>query len=417
MMEKIHLSEPRNLAEATVPPFSNQRIRVLFVSLVPPHNDCGVRIVMHRHLVERNPFELHVASNADFAKDLLVHTPLRLPYPIHRLRKSRFGPRLARWITDYENLVWPLATNRSLERAVQTFRPDVLLTVADNSLSRLAYRLAKRHKLPLAGLFLDWFPVMEHHYGHRWTQNILSRRYRELYAACDLAFCTSDGMRETLGPHPNCHVIYPMPGQHRIPKESRPPSNGKFRLVYVGSVENFYGRMICSLIEKMEATDDLEIIVVGPNADWPEEILRRARAKGIYLGFKPPEEAAQVLAGADALLVVMSFESEHRLFMETSFTTKFLDYVAYGKPTILWAPEYCTPVHVARREGGAAVVNDPEPEKIISTCREISSDPALRERLSQQARHLHQGLFNPDRLQGIFVREIQKLVLSSKKRA
>jgi len=75
--------------------------RVLLVSIVPPKNDCGVRIVLHRHLVERNPFELHVASNADFADDLLVHTPLRLPYLIHRLRKSRFGPRLAAWITDY----------------------------------------------------------------------------------------------------------------------------------------------------------------------------------------------------------------------------------------------------------------------------------------------------------------------------
>ena len=80
----------------------------------------------------------------------------------------------------------------------------------------------------------------------------------------------------------------------------------------------------------------MEIVVVGPNADWPADILQRARNKGIYLGFKPPEEATAVLSGADALLVVMSFETEHRLFMETSFTTKFLDYTAFGKPIILW---------------------------------------------------------------------------------
>ena len=76
-------------------------------------------------------------------------------------------------------------------------------------------------------------------------------------------------MQEVLGPHPNSHVIYPMPGRHSLPEKSWPPSTGKFRLVYVGSVENFYGRMLCSLIEKMETTSDLEIIVVGPNADWP----------------------------------------------------------------------------------------------------------------------------------------------------
>ena len=121
-------------------------------------------------------------------------------------------------------------------------------------------------------------------------------------------------------------------------------------------MENFYGRMLCSLIEKIEATNDLEIIVVGPNADWPKPLLERALAKGIYLGFMPPEEAAEVLASADALLVVMSFEKEHELFMRTSFTTKFLDYVAFGKPVILWGPEYCMPVRVARKHGGAAVV-------------------------------------------------------------
>jgi hypothetical protein len=386
------------------------KLRVLLVSIVPPKNDCGVRIVMYRHFVERNPFELHVASNADFADGLLVNTQVRLPYLVHRLRKSRFGPRLAAWVTDYENLIWPLTANQALEEAVQDFEPDVILTLAESGLCHIARKTAQRHGLPLAGLFLDWFPVMRGHYGHKFTERILSRRYRELYMACDLAFCTSEGMQEMLGPHLNSHVIYPMPGKHHIPEKSRPHSNGKFRLVYVGSVENFYGRMLCSLIGKIEATSDLEIIVVGPNADWPVELLQHAKAKGIYLGFKPSEEAAAMLAGADALLVVMSFEKEHELFMRTSFTTKFLDYVAFAKPVILWGPEYCTPVRVARKHGGAAVVSAHAAEAVVSLCRQIAADSALNEKLSSEALQLHQTLFNPDRLQAIFVGEIKKLV-------
>src|SRR6266853_1161366 len=390
-----------------------EKPRVLLVSIVPPRNDCGVRIVMHRHLVEGNPFKLHVASNADFEDGLLVHTPLRLPYLIHRLGKSRFGPRLAAWITDYENFIWPLTANEALEEAVQHFKPDVVLTLAECGLCHIARKTAQRHGLPLAGLFLDWFPVMKGHYGHRATQGILSRRYRELYAACNLAFCTSDGMQEMLGPHPNSHVIYPMPGKYHVPVENAwPRSNGKFRLVYGGAVGNFYGRMLCSLIEKIEVTTDLELIVIGPNADWPKQTLERARASGTYPGFKPPEQAAEALASADALLVVMSFEKEHELFMRTSFTTKFLDYVAFGKPVILWGPEYCTPVRVARKHGGAVVVNQDDADAIVSTCRQIAHDAAWHEQLSQQARQLHQTLFNPDRLQEIFVGEIEKLVRS-----
>ena len=384
--------------------------RVLLVSIVPPRNDCGVRIVMHRQLVERNPFELHVASNADFDNGLLVHTTLRLPYLMYRLRKSRFGPRLAPWIQDYENLVWPLTVSGALEEAVEKFQPEVILTLAECGLCHIARKAAQRHRLPLAGLFLDWFPVMKGHYGHAWTQRILSQRYRELYAACDLAFCTSDGMQEMLGPHPNSHVIYPMPGRHVVPENSWPPSNRKFRLVYVGSVENFYGRMLCSLIEKIEATSDLEIIVVGPKADWPKPLLERARANGTYLGFKPPEEAAEVLASADALLSVMSFDREHELFMRTSFTTKFLDYVSFGKPVILWGPEFCTPVRVAREHGGAAVVSAADATAVVCLCRELARDTELNEKLSKQALQLHQTLFNPDRLQDVFVQKITELV-------
>ena len=43
------------------------KLRLLLVSIVPPRNDCGVRIVIAPDFVERYPFEFHVASNADFA--------------------------------------------------------------------------------------------------------------------------------------------------------------------------------------------------------------------------------------------------------------------------------------------------------------------------------------------------------------
>ncbi|MDR3564115.1 MAG: glycosyltransferase [Negativicutes bacterium] len=365
---------------------------------------------MYRHLVERNPFELHVVSNADFADGLLVHTQLRLPYPLHRLRKSRFGPQCTSWLTDYENFVWTLAIPEALDKAIFDFKPDIILTLAETSLCHIAAKAAQKHHLPLAGLFLDWFPIMKPHYGCKWTQDILSRRYRKLYAQCDLAFCTSDGMQEVLGKHRNSHVIYPMPGKHRVPETFFPPKSGKFRLVYVGCVDNFYGRMICSLIEKIEPTSDLEMIVVGPNADWPKDILQRAKAKGIYLGFKPPEEAATVLAGADALLVVMSFEAERRRFMETSFTTKFLDYAAFGKPIVLWGPEYCTPARVVRRDGGAWLVDKPLADEVVAACRKIAADPESREGFARQAKHLHQGLFSPERLQEVFVSEVYKLI-------
>ncbi len=385
----------------------------MLVSIVPPHNDCGVRIVMHRHLVERSPFELHVASNADFADGLLIHTKIELPFPFQKIKKSRFGPALRKWILDFENLVWPQFSCRQLGKAVREFQPDVILTLAETGLCHIAQKVARKYQIPLAGLFLDWFPIMKGHFGHQYTQPLLNKRFRKLYSQCDLAFCTSDGMQEVLGPHPNSHVIYPMPGWHKVPEKTFHPAPRKFRIVYVGAAEGFYGRMLRSLMHELEKHPSLELIIVGPHNDWPEEDKKVAKQKGICLGFLPPVKAAEVLAGADALLVVMSFELEHELFMRTSFTTKFLDYSAFAKPVILWGPDYCTPSRLAKREEAALLVDAESPEGVIAAAKKLMDVPAEVERLSAASRRLNQTVFNPDRLQGIFVDQIEKLARRS----
>ena len=384
----------------------DRKLRVMLVSMVPPRNDCGVRIVMYRHLVERVPFEMHVASNADFADGLLIDTQLKLPWIVERLRKSALGPRFGLWIKDYINFVWPKTGCGALERAIQKFRPDVILTLAETGISELAQRAARRHRIPLAVLFLDWFPVMEGCTGHGWTREALNRRFRSLYLQCDAAICTSDGMKEVLGEHRNCHVVYPMPGGHVAPDRVFPPKTGKFRLVYVGAAERFYGRMLRGLWKELKNHPELELIIVGPHGDWLEEEKQAAKRDGVTLGFMPPDKAAEVLASADALLVVMSFEKEHELFMRTSFTTKFLDYAAFGKPIVLWGPDYCTPSRLAVREDAAVVVPDPDPAKAVSAAESLRADRALREKYAAAACRLRDGLFNPDRLQDAFVKAV-----------
>jgi glycosyltransferase involved in cell wall biosynthesis len=393
-----------------------KKLKALLISIVPPQNDCGVRVVMYRHLMEHDPFNVYVVTNADFYNGTPYGVKLTLPYPIYRLRKTRFGPRLTSWFIDYENLIWPLIIPKLLDKTVKDFKPDVILTLAENSLCFLAAKVAKKYNIPLVGLFFDWFPIMKNHYGHAWTRNFLTWRYRKLYKQCKLAFCTSVGMQKALGEHKNSHVIYPMPGLHNISGNVFPLKSSKFRLVYVGSVENFYGRMLCSLVKTIGGLPDIEIIIIGPNADWPPEILKRARAEGVYLGFRPPEEAAAVIAGADALLVLMSFEKEHRFIMETSFTTKFLDYCTYKKPIILWGPEYCCPVELVRERGGAFIVDKPDTGLILRACKDILLDNNLKIKLINEADNLYQTIFNPERLQAIFVKEINKIALTNIKR-
>ena len=51
-----------------------------------------------------------------------------------------------------------------------------------------------------------------------------------------------------------------------------------------------------------------------------------------------------------------------------------------------------------------------DPGAVVCLCHKIARDTELNEKLSKEALQLHQTLFNPERLQEIFVSEIEKLV-------
>lgn len=384
--------------------------KILLLTISPPENDCGCRVVLYRHLVERGGFQFIVATRDKWVVRRKPEIELKLPYVFRRIEKSRYGPALSKWIRDYENLIWPYSAKPELFQKVEEYKPDVVLNLADPTLSPIALRISRKYNIPLVGMFNDLFPIMPAHYGHSWTKSILLKRYKQFYKQCDLAFCTSDGMKEYLGKHRNSHVLYPIPGKHKIPKEIYPPKTNRSRLVYVGSAEGFYGRMLCRLIQALDDAPELELKIVTPNNDWPTDVFQKAKQNSIYLGFYPPDEAAKVIASADALLVLMSFEKEHELFMRTSFTTKFLDYSAFGKPIILWGPDYCTPATVVLRHGGAIHVNKPNPDTVLKACSHLSHQADFRDELSNQAIQLHKTLFNPELLQNIFVREINRIV-------
>jgi hypothetical protein len=195
--------------------------------------------------------------------------------------------------------------------------------------------------------------------------------------------------------------------------EGKTPSKN-FRIVYVGAALGFYGRMLQSLIKPFQQIQDLQLTIVGPNSDWPVDILSNAEKSGICLGMKPPEEAAKFISEADALLVVMSFERKHELFMRTSFNTKFSDYTAFGKPIIFWGPEYAAPMALAQRPNATLVVDSREPQVFVAAVRKLAVDSTEIQRLSVGSRALHEEVLDPDRLQGIFVGEIEKLARRSR---
>ena len=67
-------------------------------------------------------------------------------------------------------------------------------------------------------------------------------------------------------------------------------------------------------------------------------------------------------------------------------------------------------MRVAKKHGGAAVVSNSDAGAVVALSRQIAADSALSRKLSDEAMQLHQTLFNPDRLQDVFVQKITELV-------
>ena len=320
-----------------------------------------------------------------------------------------------------EMMVEPARIPVDVFEAACRFKPDAIFTIPDNTLSWTAYLLAKKMGVPLITNFQDWWPrgqfTLDLEKPFPPVTTFLERRFRKLYRASSLAFCTSAGMKENLGPHPNAPVLYPCPAP-RDPEYKPafvPPPNGKpLRLVYAGTVVNSYGCSVLRLAKLLRGRSDLEFHVYGPHPDWPAADLAQLKADGVYRGLVPHEALKTKLQEADACLVVMSFEKRLKVMMQTSFTTKFLEYCQYARPVIVWGPEYCQPVKVAEAEGAGATVTEDREERVVETLVTLRN-PEHWKKLAQGAWNAAMDIFDPDTIHSKFKNAIDSLTSRDRK--
>ncbi len=75
-------------------------------------------------------------------------------------------------------------------------------------------------------------------------------------------------------------------------------------------------------------------------------------------GWVPQAELLDSLSTADILLLPYSFADSSRHAVETAFPSKTADYLASGRPILVFGPKYSTLVNYARQEGFAEIVDE-----------------------------------------------------------
>jgi glycosyltransferase involved in cell wall biosynthesis len=121
------------------------------------------------------------------------------------------------------------------------------------------------------------------------------------------------------------------------------------------------------LLEALRVFKDhphIQLQVRGSNPCWPEEAKEEMRDAGLWLDFAPRSELDAWLQSADAFLIPMVFEEKYRRRMETSFPSKLIEFAQFGKPLIIWGPEYCSAVQWGRKANRALCISDENPNRL-----------------------------------------------------
>jgi hypothetical protein len=110
------------------------------------------------------------------------------------------------------------------------------------------------------------------------------------------------------------------------------------------------------------------------------------------------------------LLLLMGFESECAQIERTSFKTKFIDYLTFQKPILLWGPEYCTAVSVARKFDSAEICTSPLATDFFVTMNRLREDKGRQAQLIANANRMYHSEFHPDKIHHLLKESVEELI-------
>jgi glycosyltransferase involved in cell wall biosynthesis len=365
------------------------------ISSVRPEPTSASQLVLHRHLYGQPGIKTDVYGAEP--EKLTSSSIIRRLFG--RLNRTRFN-RVAQ---D----VWAVWQGRWLDphlpRDVNDDDSLAVLTVAHGDACMAALRFARKHRLPLVTFFHDWWPDIPN--VHSLFRRRLEEDFRRLYKQSTAALCVCEGMKVALGSHPRAYVLNSIPKKQAgdVMMTSVPANTAKpFKILYFGNLFE-YGPMLADALRLLAEDKGIRLEIRGNNPEWPADFRESMRARGLLKDFAPRDELTSWLQEADAFLVAMAFEPRLRRRMETSFPSKLIEVSQFGKPIVIWGPEYCSAIRWARQGGRAACVTDRDPAVLRQVLKNLVSSPDEQQRFAAAAYRCAQTDFDPDRIQAQFI--------------
>jgi glycosyltransferase involved in cell wall biosynthesis len=388
--------------------------RVIIVSAVIPAIHCGGGcLALHRHFVERDDFTISVCSRIAGESSCPEQFSIRSNRIWARVKRTALG----RLLVNAEYVFASKWLPEGLFRYAKKWKPDLVFSVADDYHAPIARRLAQKLGIPFVINFQDLFACSNFQNGkrrpYRWVVPHLLQRYRDLHQNADGVFYTGKGMRDWFGAEARGEVLYPVGAAVSVQPPVAIAPLGRLVLTYTGNCLGPYGDMLLRLAREMDGHPQISLEIYTMGNDWPAREVEYFTRCGILRGFLPFDQLRNELSRADAFLTAMSFHPADRVFVETSFTTKWLDYAPCGKPIFVWAPNYSSAAHFVRETGAGLVVDDPEPKAVVSVIQTVATNPTRWGEAGSAAARVAAKELNAEYLHTVLRQHLMKLVVEN----
>jgi glycosyltransferase involved in cell wall biosynthesis len=130
-------------------------------------------------------------------------------------------------------------------------------------------------------------------------------------------------------------------------------------------------------------------------------------------GWVPQSELARVLSSADILFLPYSFSQVARKSVETAFPSKIADYLAAGRPILVFGPKYSSLVRYAREQSFAEIVDEFSPTALARTIKKITFSPVDRQTLAARAHAVLLANHDMERQRRRFYRTLERVICAS----
>jgi glycosyltransferase involved in cell wall biosynthesis len=220
-------------------------------------------------------------------------------------------------------------------------------------------------------------------------------------------------MRTALGKHPDARLLWPIPGKSMVASAAGQaglgPEGRGFRVFYAGNLRE-YAPMLQAALQAMKGDPSVRLEVRGTSPRWPAVFREEMRSAGMYHDFAPHEQLYRWLVNADAFLVTSAFEPSMRRMMETNFPSKLLEFARFGKPLVLWGPEYSTLIRWGQSAGRGLCVTKAEPLALRSALEHLARSTGEQARLGAEALRVARTDFDPASIQERFIEALRDAI-------